>query len=766
MQNLFFKVLTAILSLAIIGTSLPCKAATPKRIGILVDGPYWHNTPIVDQIKIELKKLINEEYEIVFPPKYQFNAQYDLKTIRSYANKLVQNKELDAILSVGMISSFLFSEMKPLPIPVVAMDYILPAGLGMLAPKTFKPINPNWTTSFDPAYVDQTLKIFPKLIKTNRFVVFCPDVMCGLIPKVPKLIESFVGNPDIEVQVEVISPDNYQEAVSKLNDPLVIVETLKGFSDTQMEDLFKRLSDGKILAFTVDGLNGIKKGALVSIHDYAKERMGRNIALKLFDVLEDTPTSEIPVINYKTAELIFNRETALKIGYKIPLEFVDEAQIYGMEKQYSKLSFEDSIDRALSQNFDIKTQALIKDQALLQVKISERDFYPQVSSTLTHSRTNNDRADAQSSARSETQLGVSLAQKLYDRELWKTIEVDQATSKVEQQTLARVNQDIIEQVALAYMNVLQGEELVKVQREYLNIIRKNQNLADLKFKLRETGKSDVLRLNIELDNARIDLLDDKEDRFKSRVGLNNLLNLPLETRHQYAFDDFSEERHLSRAGRFNKYLSTADQLQVFRDFFDNQAQNQSPDLKELQTQLTQANVEKEKFISEFYPTLSLDAGYFKQVHDETKLLTASQEQNFENIFGEGWDFEFKLSFPLFLGGSRYKKVENSNVRILELESQINGRKNTLSEDARSGLFNVFRSRRNLEFSLRNVLSSRENLKLAEVSYLEGDLPVIDLLDSQSNLILSTTNAVRTRYQFYRDLFSLFRDVGRVCPKVS
>ena len=761
MRPSFLKIFIAALIFFLSGGSGFCESLEGKQIGILIDGPYWHNTPLIDQIKNELKEVSDEDYEIFFPPALQLDGQYNIEKIKTYIDELTHNKELDAIVSIGMISSYFFSMMRPLPVPVVALDYILPAGMGMLSPKTFKPLNPNWTTSFDPAYVDQTLKIFPKLINTNSFTVFCPKVMCGFDPKIPKLIESFVGNPDIQVKVKIISPENYKEAIDSVKDPLVVVEALKGFSDSDMEDLFKRLSDRKILAFTVDGMNGIKKGALVSIHDYAEKRMGRNIALKLYDILENTPTSEIPVIDYKNAELIFNRETARKIGYKIPLEFVDEAQMYGTKEEYARLSFEDSIAQALKQNLTIKTQALVKDQALLQVKIRERDYYPQVSSSLSYNRTNKDQADVSSGPRGETRFDLSLAQTIYDRELWKTIKTDEAAGKVEQQTLERINQDIIEQVALAYIDILRGEEIVKVQTEYLNIIRKNQHLADLKFKLRETGKSDVLRLNIELDNARIDLMNAKKERFQVQVRLNNLLNLPRETRHSYSFTEFSTKTHLARAGKFNKFLSTADQLEIFRDFFDDQAQNHSPDLKELATELNQAQIEKEKFQSEFHPTLNLDAGYFNQVQDETKALTTSQRDSFQDKFGEGWDFQLSLNFPLFLGGSRFKKVEKSNVRILELESQINDRKNTLSENARAGLFNVFRSRRNLDFSLRNLLSSQENLKLAEVAYLEGDLPVIDLLDSQTSLILSNTNSVNTRYQFYRDIFTLFRNVGRI-----
>jgi outer membrane protein TolC len=466
------------------------------------------------------------------------------------------------------------------------------------------------------------------------------------------------------------------------------------------------------------------------------------------------------VLDFKSAELIFNRETAQKTGYDIPFEFVDEARMYGAEKEKKRLEFEEAIQRALAQNYDIKSQALVKNQALLQVDITQRGFYPQIFSGFIYQQLNQDRADALNAPRGETLFELGLEQRLFNRELSKSIESAEAVHEIEKITLDVVNQDIAEQVALAYMDYLLGEELVEIQRNYLNVIRQNQNLAELKFRLRETGKSDVLRLDIELDNARIALNNAKEFRFRAQVRLNNLLNLPREISHGLGLDYFSEESYQLRSGRFSKYLNSANQLKVFRTYFDEQAQENSPDLKTLRAGLVQAQVEKERVLATFYPTASVEANYFNQLQENSQNLLPLARRNYDDRFGEGWQAQLKLEFPLFLGGSRYKQVTQANVRVLELKARINSLINSLSERARSGLFNVFRARRNYDLSLRNVASSRENLKLAEVAYLEGELPVIDLLDSQSRLILSKTNAARNRFQFYKNLFSLFRTVGR------
>ena len=102
----------------------PVRAEAVKtiRIGILQDGPYWHNTPLISQIQKELNELNDGQLDIHYPQAFNLNGQYNFKKIQQYAANLAGNKEIDVIIAFGMVSSYTFSKMDPLPIPVVAMD--------------------------------------------------------------------------------------------------------------------------------------------------------------------------------------------------------------------------------------------------------------------------------------------------------------------------------------------------------------------------------------------------------------------------------------------------------------------------------------------------------------------------------------------------------------------------------------------------------------------------------------------------------------------
>ena len=88
MRPSFLKIFIAALIFFLSGGSGFCESLEGKQIGILIDGPYWHNTPLIDQIKNELKEVSDEDYEIFFPPALQLDGQYNIEKIKT--NQLIE----------------------------------------------------------------------------------------------------------------------------------------------------------------------------------------------------------------------------------------------------------------------------------------------------------------------------------------------------------------------------------------------------------------------------------------------------------------------------------------------------------------------------------------------------------------------------------------------------------------------------------------------------------------------------------------------------
>jgi len=750
----------AVFALLLCFRAVSAETAEAVKIGLLYDGPYWSNQKLVDSVHSELTKLLDGDSKITVPTDAVFNGQYNSDKIKIFAQALAKNKDLDVVLTIGSLSAMAFAQMKPLPIPVVAMSVTLPIELGLIDPKTLQSRNPNWTTSYDPSVGDKFFHLLADLFESNNILLICPTLACGQNSRFRGALIKALSRLYKKIEIVAVTPDNFSEKISTLEKSFVVVTKLHGFNEKQMNAFYEALAGKNIQSYTVDGSYGIHRGALMTLHELDFLKEGRYYALKILDILNGRTPGKLLVKDIQNTKLQFNMKTAKKIGYSIPIKYVDIADLYGPQKKKPPLLFREAIEIALKQNYDIKIQALIENQSLIQVEEVERRYYPQLSSQLDYFRQDNTRSDVLPEPRGESKFSLNLSQKIYDRELLRAIESAEYANEVDKRDLEVINQNIIEQVALTYMDNLFASEIVQIQKDFLKIIQSNRKIAQLKFELRETGKGDVLRLNIDLENARSDLVDAQEALFRSRVRLNNLLNLPRENEYQLESDAFSEAKYKSRKNRFRNIFSTSKNLKITRDFLTEQALSRSPDLQSIDSSIRLAEADKEVVKSRFFPTAELNADWFTQLHDESRALSPAEENFYNDRFGDGWAVQFKLNIPLFEGGTRFKQLDQANTRISEFMTRKQNLENDLSEESRTDFFRLQRRKRNANFAMRNVQSSRENLKLSEIAYREGDLPIIDLLDSQTRLILSQRDSVQARFEFYKTLFSLLRTIGK------
>jgi len=97
-SRLFNTLLAFILVLCISGMNALVYGEETKRIGILVDGPYWENEKLLSSVKEELSILNEGRYTIVYAPESHLNGKYDLSAIEKYARELVTDHNLDSSL--------------------------------------------------------------------------------------------------------------------------------------------------------------------------------------------------------------------------------------------------------------------------------------------------------------------------------------------------------------------------------------------------------------------------------------------------------------------------------------------------------------------------------------------------------------------------------------------------------------------------------------------------------------------------------------------
>jgi len=767
--------------------------AEQKRIGILVDGDYWFNK-IIHSIKEELNILNQNQFEILYPKESMQNGSYQVDKIQSYAHDFINKHRLDVILTLGTESAKAFACMNPLTVPVVSINVDFPIDIGLLERQTLKPTNPNWTSLYDPTIELSALTFIRKLKPFQKMTYLCPHFSCANNPGKTKGIADIIRSfgkktPQLEIEVVEITKDNYLNKIKALNTDMVFVPNLYAFTDAQCTELFKQLTQQNILSITQEGMHGVKHGAVAAVNNFDFKRIARKTALHLYNILIGMKPSELVVTDNWKVELIFNQQTAREIGYDIPLEFLYDAIVIGKSEDRMQITMKDAVEMAFKQNPDLKLKVWDQKQSALNLDIVKRGYYPHLGSNIAYTQLDKTRAHIQPSPEKQSRFELSLFQNIYNRELNKAIEVARLDESVAKQEISVTKQDLILHVIMAYIDYMLAEDNVRDRREQLRILRKHLDIVLLRHNLESAGRSDVLRMEIQYNQGRMELVQAIRDLDIAQTALIYILNLPKETEFEMTDrEDFNETNFRKRTIVFDIYYQTQGRLKIFRDFLIQKAYSHSVNLKLLETRLEQARQNRERMLAKFWPTLDFSFQWFRQFSDDHRDMRPTpyvfesfhnteeelaaieafkareinmQESIYDDANLTGWNSQLKLSWPIFSGGARFSELRKADTEINKVKTAIEKMRSELARSIRTTYYDHYTLRNNTQIAIKDADLARENLALAETAYLNGSIATIDMLDIQSSLILSEINATLHRYKFMQSVARLLHLISHV-----
>lgn len=819
--------------------------ASSYNIGSVQDGTFENYDDIKTAIIKELNILAEGQFEIRFPKEFQLNGEFNLKKIRSHTEALANNSQLDLILSIGHESSKQLVNIRPLNVPVVAVGVESPFLLGYVNPVNMKPVNPNWTTSYDTTLESSVIFALNELLNFKKIAFITSDffyknnhslsvksnhlnykkvsgqlrlkgktlkvrvspnrtspvideksdtkkvhpifgeyedwflIAEGWVHKdmirvsqkkyfksrgsqksLQDVISEYASTLGFSVEAVSVNPKNFRDKIGSVKADAVLVSNLFQFTDQQRQAAYQILSKKKIPAISGTGVKGVKDGALFSVWKDNFQEIGRTFALKAYSILTGTPPSEISIVDKQNLEVTFNMDTVQKIGFNIPVKYLYEDNLFKAETNFKKLNLKEATALALKENPTIKIANQQAKQIESQVGVARGYLLPQISSSLTASQIDETRAGAApGTTESETVVTLSLSQKIWDSSALNSLETAKLAHRISDTQIQMTEANLEQAVAQAYLNVLYAKEVVKTRREHLKAYRSLKEIAQLKYELQATGKNDVLQVNRQFDDARIQLTTAIEDWINNSVTLNNYLNLPRDTRLTLAPLSIQNQK-LKGEHFFLDRLVTVLDLKALGQMIDQRVMDVSYDLIAANQQLEQAKLNKASVKSEFMPSVSLGASWFRQLADQHTAYTGSTAQESEDAYDKvkqtGWSASLSLTLPIFSGGARLNRLDAANQKILELTHSRDKVKADLLKNSRILQNMLFNNKRRVDIIKNMLKTSQESFSLGQVSYQSGSTSMSDLITLQTHLISTEINLIRSRYQLYNSVVNILK----------
>ena len=342
-------------------------------------------------------------------------------------------------------------------------------------------------------------------------------------------------------------------------------------------------------------------------------------------------------------------------------------------------------------------------------------FYPQLNGSAGYSRTDPTSTSAISAGQvyDSYSSSISLSQNLYDFGKTSTqVKIQELNRDSSRSDLNSVVIQVTFAVKQAYYGLLQATRNRDVSREVVGQFQQHLERAKAFFEVGTKPKFDVTKADVDLSNAKLNLLK-AENAFRlGQVTLNNTMGMP-EAPDYEVVDQLPFQR-----------------VKIDLEEVTRKAYERRPDLKAIAVKRKSLEQSIELARKGYYPSVSGSASY------------GWGGSNFP--MEQGWSFGAQLNVPLFSGFLTKYQVEEARANLDVLAANEALLRQTIYQDVKQAWLNLQEAADRIVTAELSVHQAIENLDLANGRYASGvgsPIEVTDALVSVSNAKLAHISAL-------------------------
>ena len=307
--------------------------------------------------------------------------------------------------------------------------------------------------------------------------------------------------------------------------------------------------------------------------------------------------------------------------------------------------------------------------------------------------------------------------------------------------LARLNEKTTRQAVVfeankVYFTLLKAQKLVAIAREAVTQISAHKDVAKNFYEVGMTPLNDLLKAQVELANARQDLIVAQNNLETAKSNFNILLrrkiNAPVKLKDiiDYCF--------------FEKKI----------DFCFDMAEKNRLEIKaaELQVEIAQKELKLGK--TDYYPSITLQGNYYKVGTD------------FDADGGDGisdpdsWDITATASWNFWEWGKTRYGVKEKLSALAQARYQQDEIIDDIHLEVKQAYLKTKESEQNIMAVKKAIEQARENFRISEERYKEQMDTSTDVLDAQTLLSRTMTNYYNALYDFKISKAYLYWAMGR------
>lgn len=315
--------------------------------------------------------------------------------------------------------------------------------------------------------------------------------------------------------------------------------------------------------------------------------------------------------------------------------------------------------------------------------------------------------------------GVSLTQNLFNKSIFTGLSAARSTEEFYKLYAELSEEQVIEQVATTYYNVLVQRQKLGVLDSTLKNTRKVQSILQGQYKNGLAKKVDVDRIAVSISN-----LESQRQQLINGVSLleNQLkyyMGMPIQS--AIAIPDMDLDAIQPQAVATGTPLNAEERTEV----------------RVLRSQEDLLRLQKEAYKSEYYPSLSLSGNYAYQGTGQKVPVFKGQSQ------GVNWfdaaAVSLNLRIPIFNGGATKARISQADISIKKVNEDIAQTELALNLAAENAKTQINNSIVTLNAQKKNVELAQEVYSNTQNNYNNGLASLTDLLSAENSLTEAQNN---------------------------
>jgi len=745
-----------LLAALLLVVSLPL-AAREVVVGVLDDGPAARRYVPLEAVRRETEVLMAREFTVRFPSAKRRDGGWDVARIAAGLDALLNDADVDVVLTSGLIATHLAARRAHLPKPVVGMvvaDVVLqgfPRAGAASGRHNFVYIAGEHTIGDD-------LAAFHALVGYRHLAIAADRVLLETLPELPPLVAAAAARLDVRI---TMVPADTAAAPFVADLPAgvdaVYLPPLPRFDDAELAALAEALIARELPSYTLLGQRHLELGFLMTGagRELDVTRAARRVALHLQAIALGEAPAALPVALAQPRKLAINMRTAAAIGYSPRREDLEGAIVIDepVSPPATELGLVAALERALEANLALRISEL--DPLIANAEQAERRaaLLPQLALDASTRVIDSDRANPLFSAEREGRLGVRASQLIYSERAWSGWHIARYLREAEDQALRAAVLDVLEQTARAYLNVLLADAAIAVRASNVALTEANLERALARADIGQSGRGEALRWQSELAIDRQELYRAEAEAGTATIELKRLLALDQGATLGVSDDGIPAFIALLGNSRYQRLFDNARRWAVFRDFHVARALARAPELARLDALIGGAERQLLAAGRAYYvPDISLVG------QSATRVLRGGRGAS---LSGAGrdedeWAFGIEAELPLFLGGARDARrtrasYELARTSLSRADAELAVRARVLAALERtSGSYPAIR------LSREAAAAARDNLAIVTDAYAAGTASITELNDAQDAALTAGLAAAQARYQFMLDFVAVLR----------